>query len=90
LAEVLDEGGFVLDVDGAWGKAAVEDFACNFAIAAEGGSEAESMGDVESECGNVEFNGFGVGPDACAFFTSDVLDYFVEYFGYDEGVLSGF
>lgn len=47
------------------------------------------MGDVEREGGDVLGDGFGVGPDPCAFFAGDVLDDFVEDFGDDEGVVGG-
>jgi hypothetical protein len=45
---------------------------------------------VEGEGGDVELDGFGVGPDACTFFAGDVLDDFVEDLGDDEGVLLAF
>jgi hypothetical protein len=61
-----------------------------FTVAAEGGCEAEGVGDVEGEGGDVELDSFGVGPDTCAFFAGDVLNDFVEDFGDDEGVLLAF
>lgn len=47
------------------------------------------MRGVECRCGDVHFNGLGIGPDASAFFAGDVLDDFVEDGGDDEGRVCG-
>jgi hypothetical protein len=43
--------------------------------------------DVEGEGWDVEFDGFSVRPDSCAFFTCYVLNDFVEHFRDNERVL---
>ena len=57
-----------------------------FAVAEAGGGEAEGVCDVEGQRGDVRLDGFGVGPDVCAFFTRDVLDHFIGSGGKDQVV----
>jgi len=56
------------------------------AVAEVGGGEAEGVGGVKGRRGDVPLDGFGVGPDACAFSTRDVLDNFVGDGGKDQVV----
>jgi hypothetical protein len=56
------------------------------AVAEVGGGEAEGVGGVEGRRGDVPLDSFGVGPDACAFFTRDILDRFVGDGGKDQVV----
>jgi hypothetical protein len=51
-----------------------------------GGGEAEGMSGAEGRRVDVPLDSFGVGPDACAFFTRDVLDRFVGDGGKDQVV----
>jgi hypothetical protein len=87
LFEVFDEVGAVGNIELLGSEPSGKGFVCFLATAAIGGCEAEAVGYVEGEGGDMLLDCFGVRPNSCAFLASDVLDDFIEDFGDDEGVV---